>query len=512
MEKSLNNSIKNALVTVLGQVGILLSHFIIQTLFIWHFSKAYIGANGLFTNLVSFLSFAELGIGTALTFTLYQPLARKDFRLVAAYMRLLKKVYTFIGVAVFIGGSVLTVFIYDFVKNGSEIPNMRLLFFLFMLNSAVSYFLTYQRTLLIADQKSYVDTINRTSFLVLQATVQVVMILVFQSYLVYLLVQILGSLASNIAINLKVKKMYSYIDFDDYSEIPADSKSEIKKNVVGAFATRLGNIVAYSTDNIIISKFLGLAFVGVYSNYVLILKSLQNLVFNVSSSVVATIAKKTIQTDNKVQNLKTFFDYLYLIAAVDFVLVSTLASIIQGFIHMWAGKSYLLTTATVLILLLNWFISVLRFGAANYITVYGLFWETKYRPMVEALVNIVVSVSAVTILKLGVFGVVLGTLVSNILVNVWWEPLALKKSKLGLNMRIYFLKFGLYTILGIIIIAGSMYVSNMFYTANIVMLLIKAAVTAVGSALIFVIITFVIRMNEVAIVTRVGRLLLDKLR
>ncbi|MCW0926701.1 hypothetical protein [Weissella sp. LMG 11983] len=204
------NSILNSSLGLLTQGVMMVCQFIMQTVFIKTLGAEYLGLNGLFTNVLQFLALAELGIGGAITFSLYNPIANNDTPLIRSIMKLYKKVYTYIGLFILGGGIIISFFLNAFIS-GSTIQNMQMLFLLFLLNSAVSYFFAYRRTLLIADQRAYVDSMNQAIFKVIQVMLQTVFLVATHNYVFYLIIQIVVTVSSNFSIYAKTQKLYPFL-------------------------------------------------------------------------------------------------------------------------------------------------------------------------------------------------------------------------------------------------------------------------------------------------------------
>ncbi|KIU25036.1 hypothetical protein [Weissella cibaria] len=199
------------------QFVIVLCQFVLQTVFIKTLNAEYLGLNGVFSNVLQFLSLAELGIGGAITFTLFKPLADKDEGLIRATMNLYKSIYAIIGLIVFVMGIMLSFSLNWFIKPDVPLGNVQLMFILYLMNSVVSYFFAYCRTLLIADQKSYIDSINQAIFRVLQVILQGVFLIVTHEYILFLVVQIIVTIVSNYSIYAKTIKVYPFLKNKDKS-------------------------------------------------------------------------------------------------------------------------------------------------------------------------------------------------------------------------------------------------------------------------------------------------------
>ncbi|EMF0473623.1 transporter, partial [Enterococcus faecium] len=223
--------------------------FVGRSFFIYFLGAKYLGLNGLFTNILSFLSLAELGIGSSIIYSLYKPLAQKDESKVKALMNLYKKTYEFIGIFIGIVGVLIIPLLPLFIKNSTDIPHMYRYYVLFLLNSVLSYFFTYKRSLAIADQKNYLVAINDFAFLFFMNIVQVIALYFYSNFTLFLIVQILFTLFSNINISRTVDKRYSYLKEKDVISLDKQTKDEVKKNVIGNMSSKIGGVIVMGTDN-----------------------------------------------------------------------------------------------------------------------------------------------------------------------------------------------------------------------------------------------------------------------
>ena len=201
---------KNSLVSFLSQIVWLIGGFGLQIVFVRMLSAEYVGANGLFNNLMGFLAFAELGLGTAFTFSFFSPLANNDWETTRKIMLFLKKTFNAIGLVVVVGGGLIAVFLPLLVKDGQMIPHMQLLFILFILGQAATYFFGYLRTFLMATSNMYLNTINQTVFKLIQYVLQILFLVVLKSYLLYLLTVLVMNVISNFRLSKIVNKYYDF--------------------------------------------------------------------------------------------------------------------------------------------------------------------------------------------------------------------------------------------------------------------------------------------------------------
>lgn len=436
-------SIKNASFGLISQAVILIGQFILQTVFIRSLSVSYLGANGLFTNLISFLSFAELGIGSAITFSLYKPLSVKDVVQINAIMTLFKKVYQTIGTVILFFGLILTFFIDDLVKKGQSVPHLKMLFVLYLLGTVVSYFFTYTRSLLIANQDGYINSINQLIFKILQYVLQIPILIFTHQYALYLVVIIVMNIVSNIRITQQAYKKFSYLNLNVKTQIDPEVLQRMKHNVTGTISNKIGTIVVFGTDNILISKFIGLTTVGIYSNYTLIINGLTTVLGQGFNAVISSFGNLGVTKSEEYQK-DIFFNYLYLVTLVTYTISSTLYVLVQPFISFWFGKNLLLSREIVFFIILNFALTEIRQATLGFISALGLFWPMRYKAIIEAVINLVLSLVLIVHFNLGVEAVLLGTLGSTILVNIWWEPLVLFRYGFHSNLKLYSVKYCIY--------------------------------------------------------------------
>ncbi|ORI85244.1 lipopolysaccharide biosynthesis protein [Leuconostoc lactis] len=485
----LSASVVNSSVAMVMQILILISTFVMQTVFIKTLGVEYLGAKGLFTNLVSFLSFAELGVGAAITYSLYKPLSENDHQSVSAVMNLFKKTYNTIGFVILFTGVLLSFFIKDMVRDGQVIPHMQLMFILFLLNTVVGYFFTYMRSLLIASQQGYVDSLNRGLFIILLSVVQIFILWTTHNFLFFLTAQIIVTIVSNISITRTANKMFPYLTEHKNAKVSDEIVGYMKKNIFGTISSRIGSIIVFGTDNILISKFIGLSIVGIYSNYMLIISGISSLMNQMLSAVVSSLGNLGV-TANVNHQLKIFYRYLYVVAFISYTTGITLIIVLTPFIKLWIGKGYELKFLTLILIILNYFIIQMRQASLNFISARGLYWPMRWKSLIEAAFNLLVSLILLQITNLGIDAVIIGSILNNIFVNVWWEPLILFKHGFKSSIGKYVKMYSLYFLTFIFSITIIYFYLNRIstYSKGIVELFSQSILVFITSIIIFVII------------------------
>lgn len=456
-------SIKNAYFAMCAQIVKLLGQFVVQTIFVHTLGAEYLGANGLFNNLLTFLSFAELGIGFAFSYALYKPLADENQRTISAIINLYRKVYNAIGYTILFAGILIAWFVPFLVNSNSQIHDIRVYFILFLLSSVVSYFFTYNRSLLIADQKGFIDSRNQLVFSLVKSVGQILFLIFFNSYAGFLITQIVTNICSNISITHLTHKQYPYLQ--RYKNASPDKAivKQIKKNVVGTISSKIGSIVVNGTDNILISKFVGLATVGFYSNYSLIISGIVTVLNQVLNSVIASFGNLGVsEADNKQKQVNLFNEFVYFNAISTFFIGLLLTGIFQPFIGIWLGSNYKLSETTVLLIVVNFVFSQFR-PALFLVNAYGLFWGYRYKSVVEACVNFAISFYLVKYTALGINGVLIGTIIGNIFVNSWWDPLILFSGAYQRSIFRFYIKYWSYLVLFFSLVKMQFFIINLLH-------------------------------------------------
>ena len=267
----------NMLVNIGGQVLTMLLSFINRMVFIRCLSAAYLGVNGLFTDVLSILNFAELGIGTAMVFSMYEPAARDDERKLAQLMNLYKWMYRAVAASVLLFGLVLLPFLPHFIKGGEGIEHITLIYMIYVLGSASSYLMSYKSSIYQAYQKGYIRAGWNMVCELIKTILQITVLLLTGNFILYLVVQQVLPFLPNIMVSRMADKEFPYLK--ECHELPEkEERNGILKNIGAMSMHKLAAIIVRNTDSLLMSSFIGLATVGIYSNYRLVLNALNNLI------------------------------------------------------------------------------------------------------------------------------------------------------------------------------------------------------------------------------------------
>lgn len=477
------NAVLNISTSLLGYFLTLVFTFINRRIFVSVLDEEYLGVNGLFSNVISMLSLAELGIGSAIIYSMYRPLAEKNETQIKALMNFYSKAYRTIGVIVLIIGFSLYPFLDFIIKNKPDIPNVKLYFFIFLFNTVLTYFVAHRRSMLIADQKSYILSYYHYLYTFALNIIQIIILIQTENFLLYLLTQTILILLENILIYQKSKKMYPFINDVKKHNLDGNTKKEIFKNTHALIYHKIGSIVVFSTDNVVISSFLGLSLVGIYSNYFLVISALNNIMGKFFTSIIASIGNlNAVDSKEKTQGMfrNVFFANFWLISLCSIILLVT----INPFISLWIGEKYLFDNSIVYVLVLNFYVMGMRSSVLIFKDALGIYWPDRYKSLIEAVVNIILSI--ILVKYLGIIGVFLGTFISTVTICLWVEPYVLYKHGFQQRVKEYFIKYSLYCIVTLVACIITFLICSNFTSVTWLSLIGRLAVGIVVPNIIFI--------------------------
>jgi O-antigen/teichoic acid export membrane protein len=439
----IENSFRNMSVNLLFHVLTMVLAFICRTIFIRMLTTEYLGLNGVFGNVLSLLSLSELGIGSAIIVSLYKPLAERDENRISSLMNFYALSYRIIGVFVFLCGVGLLPFLKYLINTRDTIPNLHLLFLMFVANSSASYFFSYKRTIITADQKEYICTINNCIFLTVQNILQILVLLLTGKYIAYLSAALLCTLLSNIFISIKANSMYPFLKTNKSRLTRPEIKGFLKK-VAAMMSHKFGSIVIGSTDTLLISSMIGTVWAGLYSNYLMLINIIVCFVNIVFSSVSASVGNFNATEGRE----RVFFLFkvmmqlscwIYGFCSICFIVL------FRPFIVLWIGEEYLLYDFTVMVIIVNFYMAGIMKLTKSFNMVSGLYFKTRFIPWIYASVNIAVSIMLLRIC--GIAGVFLGTLSGCLVAEFWYEPYVLYRDRFLKPPVLYFLLYAKYAVM-----------------------------------------------------------------
>ncbi len=426
MNKSsrIDSSIKNIISGLIGQVIIIVLGFINRSVFIHFLSIEYLGINGVFSNLLTMLSLAELGVGSSIIYSLYKPLANNDEKMLQSLMQVYSKAYKAIALVIAIIGVILIPYLPNIIKTDIAINNINTIYILYLANTVISYLYSYKRSIISADQKEYINSNYKYKFNILKSILQMIFLYFTRDFIIYLLIQILCTFIENICISIKANKLYPFLKYKNSRKLPKDISKELITNIKATMIYKVSGALLDGTDNIIISSIVGISWVGLLANYNILISSIKTVVDIVMNSMKASLGN--LIAKDSIDRQEYIFYVLMMISFWIYGLCSIcLYVLLNPFIELWLGKEFILDKTIVLILVANFYIVGMQSTVWMYRSTMGLFKYGKWRPVISAILNIIISIFLAK--KIGLAGVLLGTTISRIITNVWYDPVVIFK-------------------------------------------------------------------------------------
>lgn len=483
----LRNSAKNMVSGMLFRIFSMLTAFVVRTVFIKCLSNDYLSVNGLYSSILNMLSLAELGFSTAMVYSMYKPLAEKDYTKLSQIMRLYKRVYRIIGTVVLFIGLLIVPFLDVIIKNKPDIEGLTFYYLLFLFNSVLSYwFFAYMSSLLQADQRASVISNYSTIFNLIKTVIQIVLLLAFKNFTVYLIVQMLCTIFQNIAIAVRVKKDYPIFN-NSKEELPKQEKKRIFDDVKALMLQKISFKILNTSDSIIISAFVGLNWVGLLSNFIMIEEAIVAVLSQVTSAISASLGNLFVESDDETGYIMfkrvDFMNYwLYAFSAIALITLS------NPFVKIWLGENYLLSNIAIIALFSRFFIEGYINTMSTFRSALGLFKQGKYFPLVVAGLNIVLSIGLSY--PLGLAGVLFATPISRLCINGWYMPLVIHRDGFNKPVKPYYFKllFRFVLLAGVVVVMQL--ISSVVFSGGVTIIkfIIMVVITAILPNFVFLIV------------------------
>ncbi len=426
------SSIKNSISAFFSNTISILIGLVAQAVFIKILGEEYLGINGLFSNIVSMLGIVELGLGSAIIYNLYKPIAEEDKETIKSLMKFYQKAYTWIALVIFVLGILLLPIMPFFIGKITIDININIVYILFIIDIICSYLNTYKRSILYADQKNYIVNIIHTLYLIILNMAQLAILFIYKNYYLYLIIKIIMRVIENMVITLYVNKKYAYLKEKNTKPLDKNLEKDILKKVKALFFHKLAGFLVSGTDNMIISKFLGVIQVGLYSNYYMIINALSILFGQMITALTPSIGNLLTAHDTE-KNNKVFCQLRFINFLIACYSSIILLVVIQPFIKIWLGEKYILSMIVVITLVFNYFQKMMRNTYLAFKEAAGIYYEDRFVPIIESLLNILFSIILVKII--GLPGVFIGTIISGLILWCYSYPKYVYKNLLN---RSYF--------------------------------------------------------------------------
>ncbi|MCQ6558974.1 lipopolysaccharide biosynthesis protein [Paenibacillus mendelii] len=441
--------VKSSLINISAGLGnqliITALSFISRSVFISTLGIEYLGVNGLFTSLLAMLSLAEAGIGSSIIYNLYKPVAENDQEKINRLMKLYRNAYLGIALVVLLLGLTLLPFLDHFVKDTS-VKDVYMIYLIFLFNTVIPYFFQYKQSFLNVSQKGYVVTSVYSVSQIVSTSLKIAVLTYTQNYILYLVMDSIITITTSMILNTIVNRMYPFLKNKPTGKLDAETKANLFKNIKAIVLQNIGAYFVLGADSLIISAFVSLAAVGLYSNYKMLIdisRTFLNQIFNnMYHSVGNLVAKESSAKVYQVYKVTMLMNFwLYSLFTI------FLAIIIQPFITVWLGSKFLMEGSVLFVLMLLFYERGMRNSITTVKTTAGIFYEDRFAPLCQAAVS--VTLSLVLVHYMGITGVFVGSLISALVVPYWLTPLLVYRKVFQQPLGHYFLRYGAYTAVGI---------------------------------------------------------------
>ena len=477
------NTKRNVAIGILNKLVLLCLPFVLRSVIVNTIGIEYLGLNSLFSSVVQVLSLSELGLSSALVYHMYKPIAEDDQETLNALLNLYKRAYRIIGCITIVIGLIILPFLPKLIKGDypSEI-SLYMLFLVYVINTSISYFLFgYKQSLLAAYQREDVNSLINLVIQFCMIVVQMILLIYTRNYLLYTVCLPVFTIINNLWIGMITKKMFPKANAEGTLE--SDTLKEIKKMIAGTFIQKACAITRNSLDSICISTFLGLAVTAIYNNYFVIFSGITTLMGVVETSLQGGIGNHVVvkSSEENFEELKKI-DFIYM--AISGVCTVCLLCLYQPFMELWMGKALMLPFGAVILMCIYFYVRKMGDMKYLYNNANGLWWELRWRSIVETIVNVILNIVLGKLL--GVHGIILATIISLLLCSYIWGATVLFKEYFGMGYMYryfaYHVKYLLVTAVICVIVFGTSMMVDSFF--------IKVPIVLVESVVIFYLVYF----------------------
>lgn len=441
-DSRLKNSIRNSFFGLFAEATALILGFIARSVFIKTLSEDYLGVNGLFTNILQVLSFAELGIGNAIVFSLYKPIREKDELKISQYVSFYKTAYRLIGAVVAVFGLCLVPFLDVIIVDKPNIPeNLTIIYLLYLANTVLSYFMVWKRTFMTANQERYIGTVTEQIFTFIQVILQIVFLYATHNFVIYLLIMIVCNQVRNAVISFICSKRYPIVNNIPEKKISKEERRGIFANVKALLVYKLASVALGSCDNILLQAIIDFRSVSLYSNYSMITAAFRQLTNQLLNGVTASVGNLNAG-DDKEGKEKIFFRLLFVSFWLYSLLTVGFIATANELIEVWLGERFLISVSATAAIMFSFYVEGMQFAGFTYRTTMGLFRESQTAPVIAAVLNIVLSI--VMGKFLGMAGIFAATGISRIVTTTWVDAYLVFKRRLEKSPKLFYKRYIIY--------------------------------------------------------------------
>lgn len=486
-EGRLKNSIRNVFGALINKATAIIFPFIIRTIILYYLGTEYAGLSSLFTSVLQILSLSELGIGSAIVFSMYKPIAEGNNAEINALLKLYRKFYCIIGMVILLVGITLIPLIPRLI-NGTypHDVNLYALYLIYLSNTVISYFLfAYKASILNAFQRSDIESNLKTLINTGMYILQIITLIIFKNYYIYIIWLPIATIFINVIRSFIVNKQYPKIHCA--GEVSQEVKQDIFKRVGALIGHQLSGTINCSLDNIVVSAFLGLKVVAQYGNYYYVVSALSGVMQVTFNALTASIGNSLIK-ESKEKNLSDFYDLQYINNWIVGWMCITMLCIYQDFMKLWAGDNLLLTFDIVILFVIYFYSWQIRRTVLTYKNACGMWWADKVKPYASVVTNLILNFSLVQVC--GIYGVMLSTIVCYVFIEAPWETHALFKEYFKQGTEKYWKSQLMYILLIIALMIVTFGTCECIKINGILSVLVKGVICAILPNVLWILCTF----------------------
>lgn len=482
------NTKRNTIWGTIEKIVLIVLPFATRSILLYLFGSQYLGLNGLFSSILQVLNMADLGIGTAIVFSMYKPIAEDNEEELCALLALYKKAFRIIGLIVLVAGLALVPFLSNFIEG--DVPsdvNIYVVYLIYLFNTSISYFLfAYKKSLLHAYQRNDITTKVATALVIVQYGLQIGLLFVFSNYYLYLLVLPLITIISNIITAIITKKMFPSIEAR--GKVKKETFRKIKKEVGGLCISKICGVSRNSLDSIFISSFWGLEQVAIYGNYFYIMNAVHSFLTVFSTSVMAGVGNSLV-CESAEKNHSDFKIMTFLFSWLGGWLACTLLCLYQPFMKLWVGDSFMFPFSTMSLFCIYLYSLSLSTVKSVYEAAAGLWWQNRKRALLELFANLFLNYFLGKVW--GATGVILATIITMVLVNIiYGYQIVYKNLFSNKSLAKYYISLFLYSVVVLTVSALTYYLCSLIKIEGIACIFIRLGICAIIPNALFLLVYF----------------------
>lgn len=476
---------RNVITGCISKVIYLLLPFCTRTFITYYLGVKYLGLNNLFVSLLQMLNLAELGVSSAIVFCMYKPIANDDNKTICALLNFYKITYRVIGLVILTLGLCIIPFLDNFIKG--EVPNnvnIVFVYVLFLLNTVLGYLLySYKSSILVAYQRVDITNLITTIIVFLQNLIQIISLIVFSNYYIFAIIMPICTIVNNLLIARITSKLYPNIICK--GKLDKEILIDLKYKISGLMVSKLCMTSRNSLDNVIIASFIGLNSVAIYGNYYMIMSGVQSILSIATVSITASVGN-SIALETPKKNYDDMMKFCFIYSWISGIATCCLLNLYQPFMKIWMGEDMLFPFNIVICMCIYFYSLTLGDIRTVYMTGAGLWWESRFRSILEALTNIVLNV--VLGKMFGVIGVVIATIISILVINFGYGSTIIFKHYFKISYKSYYLYNFIYACVIAVSCLLTYWVCEFIVLPGVISLVCKFIICLVISNLIYIII------------------------